>query len=77
MVTYTRTPLNEIINYSDVISMIRDKYPNIKTLCVLDGGGSCQVQNNDMSLIPFTDINNYLGRKIPTIIGFKVEENTI
>lgn len=77
VVTYTRTPLNEIINYPDVISMIRDKYPNIKTLCVLDGGGSCQVQNNDMSLIPFTDINNYLGRKIPTIIGFKVEENTI
>ena len=76
-VTYSRTPLNKIIDYSDIITMIRDKYPTIETLCVLDGGGSCQVANKDMSFIPFTDNNNYLGRRVPTLIGFKIRRDVI
>lgn len=75
--TYTRTPLNEIIQYPNVINLIQSLYPNIKTLCVNDGGGSAQIYTQNMSVLPPTDIENFLGRKVPTAIGFKVRKGDV
>ena len=52
-------------------------YPTIKTLCVNDGGGSAQIYTQNMSVLPPTDIENFLGRKVPTAIGFKVRKGDI
>lgn len=72
-VTMARNPFNNPIDYDDVITLLTGIY-DIKTLCVLDGGGSTQQYTKTMSIIPSTDVEHYLGRAIPTIIKFKVKE---
>ena len=71
VVTMARTPFNNPVDYDNVITLLTSKY-DIKTLCVLDGGGSTQQYTKEMSVIPSTDVENYLGRPIPTIIKFKM-----
>lgn len=72
--TFTRAPLNEIIQYPNIINLVRSLYPNIKTLCVNDGGGSSQIYTQEMSVLPPTDLANFLSRPVPTAIGFKVKK---
>lgn len=74
IVAYCRKPLNENISWEDLRTFVRELYPTVKNLCVLDGGGSAQIQTKEMSLIPSTDCTNYLGRPVPVILGIKVKE---
>lgn len=74
ILAYGRKPFNANIEWEDLRDYIRTLYPTIKNLCVLDGGGSAQIETKDMSVIPSTDCVNYLGRAVPVILGIKVKE---
>ena len=74
VVAYSRRPLNSNIDWDDLRTFIKGKYPTIYNLCVLDGGGSAQIATKDFSIIPSTSMNEYTGRNIPVILGIKVKD---
>lgn len=62
------------LTYEDCTDLINTIDPTIENAIALDGGGSTQTFYNGYSLIPNTNNDHYLGRVVPTAIGFKVGE---
>lgn len=62
------------LTYGDCTDLINTIDPTIQNAIALDGGGSTQTYYNGYSLIPPTNNDHFIGRVVPTAIGFKVGE---
>ena len=62
------------LTYGDCTDLINAIDPTIENAIALDGGGSVQTFYNGYSLIPHTDSDHFLGRVVPTALGFKIGE---
>ena len=62
------------LTYGDCTDLINTIDPTIQNAIALDGGGSTQTFYNGYSLIPNTNNDHFLGRVVPTALGFKVGE---